>query len=85
MKGISGNVIKILAAILMVIDHIGVILFPNVLLLRIIGRLSFPLFAFMIAEGAKYTKNKLKYFLGIFILGIICQISLMAKVYTCVS
>lgn len=73
MKGISGNVIKILAAILMVIDHIGVILFPNVLLLRIIGRLSFPLFAFMIAEGAKYTKNKLKYFLGIFILGIICQ------------
>ena len=33
-----------------------------------------PIFAFMIAEGCKYTKNKLKHFLMIFILGVICQV-----------
>ncbi len=71
---ISGNILKVLAAIFMLIDHIGVILFPNVEILRIIGRLSFPIFAFMIAEGCHYTKNKARYFLTIFILGALCQI-----------
>ena len=72
--GISGNVLKILGAIFMLIDHVGVILFPNVKVLRIIGRLAFPIFAFMIAEGCRYTKNKLRYFLTIFILGFMCQV-----------
>ena len=58
----------------MCIDHIGVIFFPRMYILRYIGRLAFPIFAFMISEGAKYTKNKLKYFLMIFIIGIICQL-----------
>lgn len=71
---LSANIIKILGAIFMVIDHIGVILFPNVIFLRILGRLSMPLFAYMIAEGAHYTKNKLKYFLLIFGLGVIFQV-----------
>lgn len=72
--GISGNVLKILGAIFMLIDHVGVILFPNVKVLRVIGRLAFPIFAFMIAEGCRYTKNKLRYFLTIFILGFVCQV-----------
>ncbi len=71
---LSANAIKILGAIFMVFDHIGVILFPEVMFLRILGRLSMPLFAFMIAEGAHYTKNKLKYFLLIFGLGVIFQV-----------
>ena len=58
---LSGNMIKILAAVLMVIDHIGVVLGHEDSILRILGRISMPLFAFMIAEGAKYTKNKAKY------------------------
>ena len=63
--------IKILACILMAIDHIGFHLFPDLIILRIIGRLSMPLFAFFIAEGCYYTKNKLKHFLLIFISGLI--------------
>lgn len=70
----SGNMLKIIAAITMVIDHIGFMFFPDNMTLRIIGRIAFPIFAFMIAEGAKYTKNKLRYFLTIFILGFICQV-----------
>ena len=76
-KGIgilSGNALKIIAAISMVIDHTGVIFFPDVLIFRIIGRLGLPIFAFMIAEGCRYTKNKLKYFLSLLILGTACQL-----------
>ena len=72
-KLISGNQLKILAAIFMVIDHIGLMFFPSMRIFRCIGRLSMPIFAFMISEGAKYTKNKLKYFLSVFILAVICQ------------
>ncbi len=70
-KGLSGNLLKIIGAIFMVIDHIGVILFPDVLVLRILGRIAFPIFALMIYEGSRYTKNKLRYFLVIFILSLI--------------
>lgn len=71
---LDGNFIKILGCIFMAFDHIGVALFPKVAILRYIGRLAFPIFAFMIAEGAKYTRNKVKYFLMIFIIGVICQV-----------
>lgn len=57
----------------MTIDHIGVILFPNLKILRIIGRLAFPIFAYMISEGAKYTKNRPKYLLTISLTALICQ------------
>ncbi|MDD6479222.1 MAG: TraX family protein [Oscillospiraceae bacterium] len=71
--GLNGNALKIIAVVSMLIDHIGVVLFPNVTILRIIGRIAFPIFAFMIAEGCAYAKNKLRYFLTIFILGIAYQ------------
>lgn len=71
--GLNSNALKSIAAFTMLIDHIGVILFPHVTILRIIGRISFPIYAFMIAEGCEHTKNKLKYFLLIFILGAGCQ------------
>ena len=70
----SGNALKILAAIFMTIDHIGVVLFPRVLILRILGRLAMPIFAFMIAEGCKYTRNRRKYFGMVFGLGAVCQV-----------
>ena len=73
-RRLSGNTLKIIAAITMLIDHIGVILLPNVPLLRVIGRLAFPIYAFMIAEGCAYTRNKLRYFLSVFLLGAACQI-----------
>lgn len=71
---LSGNALKILAAIFMVCDHVGLVFFPSITLLRIVGRLAFPIFAFMIAEGCKYTKNKLRYFLMIFGLGATFQV-----------
>ena len=54
----SNNTLKIIAAIAMVCDHVGVLIFPKLLFLRIIGRLAFPIFAYLIAEGAKHTRSK---------------------------
>ena len=70
---LSGSTLKILACILMAIDHVGYFLFPKLIILRMIGRVSMPIFAFFIAEGCYYTKNKLKHFLLIFGLGAIIQ------------
>ena len=70
----NGNGLKLLAAAFMLIDHIGIMLFPDVAWLRFIGRFSMPLFAFMIAEGCRYTKNKVKHFFLLFGLGVLCQI-----------
>lgn len=70
----NANFIKILALITMTIDHIGWIIFGGHKALNIIGRISFPLFAFMIAEGSHYTKHRYKRLLSILVIGVICQI-----------
>ena len=64
---------KLLACFFMLIDHTGMILFPSIRIFRIIGRLAFPIFAYFIAEGCRYTRNKLKHFLQVAILGVICE------------
>ncbi len=71
---LDGNALKIIAALSMLIDHIGYILFPQVEILRIIGRLAFPIFAFMISEGCIHTKNKARYLLTISTLALLCQV-----------
>lgn len=65
--------IKLLAAILMVIDHIGVVLLPKVVLLRMIGRLSFPLFAWLLTQGERHTRNFQRYCSRLFFLGLVSQ------------
>lgn len=70
----TGNQLKIIALVTMTIDHIGVLIFPQVVLLRVIGRLSYPIFAYMIAEGCYYTHSKKRYFIGIFLLALLCQV-----------
>lgn len=70
---LSGNALKILAAIAMAVDHVGLVLLPTVPVLRQIGRLAFPIFAFMIAEGCAHTRNALRYFLSLLTLGVVCQ------------
>lgn len=70
---LSGNALKLIAAATMFIDHMGLMLFPGNLLLRIIGRLALPIYAYMIAEGCKYTRNKKKYFGMVFGLAVVCQ------------
>lgn len=53
--------LKIIAYATMIIDHVGLFFFPDILIFRIIGRLSFPIFAWLAANGAKHTRNRFKY------------------------
>ena len=76
--GLSAFSLKLLAAVTMVVDHIGAYLLPNVIILRIIGRLSFPLFAFFIAEGCRYTRNRLRRFLLVLGLALVCEVGYLA-------
>ena len=73
-KGLTGNQLKLFAVIVMTIDHIGHILFPGVMWLRIIGRLAYPIFAYMIAEGCTHTRSMPRYFATMAGMAAICQV-----------
>ena len=73
-KGLSNDKLKIIAAATMLVDHIGAYLFPEIIMFRIIGRISFPIFAFMIAEGCRYTKNRKKYLFNMALLSAVCYL-----------
>lgn len=67
----KSNLIKWLAIILMTIDHIGAYLFPHIILLRIIGRISFPLFLYTTVQGTHRTRNFKRYFFQLLLIGVI--------------
>ncbi len=69
--------LKIFALVFMTIDHIGYFLdSANTLQIemRMIGRLSFPIFLFLILEGYKHTSNKMKYMSRLYIFAIISSV-----------
>lgn len=68
------NLLKWIALITMLIDHIGAILFPSVVWLRIIGRIAFPIYAYLIAEGSIRTGNKKRYSIRLLQFAFISQI-----------
>ncbi len=69
----TGNQLKIIALIAMTCDHVGKILLPQIGILQIVGRLAFPIFAYMIAEGCVHTKSKKRYLLTMMGLAAICD------------
>lgn len=73
------NILKLLAALTMVIDHAGLLLFPQTAVLRWIGRISFPLFAFCVGDGCVHTRKPWVYFWRVLGLGLACQIVFAAE------
>lgn len=75
---IAGNtatgILKLIALAFMMTDHMGKMLFPQEMGMRVIGRLAFPIYAWCIVVGFQYTRSVLKYALRILITGLICQI-----------
>jgi len=68
-------VLKIIASITMLTDHIGAVFpltFP--MYFRFIGRIAFPVYAYMIAQGCKHTSNINKYLLRLGIFALISEI-----------
>ena len=77
----SSFLLKLFACTVMLIDHIGFVFqdagmdHRTYILLRTVGRLAFPIFAFLIAEGCLKTKNMPRYILRLFLAGIISEIA----------
>ena len=72
--GLTNNQLKIIAMVSMALDHIGLLFFPTADIFRILGRIAFPIFAYMIAEGCRHTKNRAKYLGLIAGMGILFQV-----------
>lgn len=66
--------IMLVAMLTMLIDHIGAVFFPDQEWLRVIGRIAFPLYAFGIVQGYRYTSNLKRYFMRLAGLAAISQI-----------
>lgn len=73
-KGLTGSTLKMIAMAAMLIDHIGAAVLARVIyatgdmavydiyiILRKIGRISFPIFCFLLVEGFIHTSDKRKY------------------------
>lgn len=72
-RSLNNYQIKLLAALFMVIDHVGAIFFPNLEILRFIGRFSFPLFGWLLVQGEAHTRNVWLYLFRLLLLGVISQ------------
>jgi len=68
------DILKWIAVVTMTLDHIGAILLPELNILRIIGRLSFPLFSYLLILGLESTRNARNYFARLFLFAFISQI-----------
>ncbi|MCM3033350.1 TraX family protein [Niallia sp. MER 6] len=75
LKLVNSNVLKLIAILSMVVDHIAVGFVPSgttlELILRTIGRLAAPIIFYLIAEGYFYTSNVKKYLKRLFIFAVI--------------
>jgi len=68
--------LKNLAFLIMLIDHIGVILYPEISTFRVIGRIAFPMFAFLTIYNFTFNvKDRTKQLITISILALISQIA----------
>lgn len=86
-RGLTGNQLKIIAMITMTCDHAGLQLFPQWRLLRILGRLALPVYAYMIAESCRHTSSRKKYLLRLLSLAALCQVVYfvaMRSLYMCI-
>lgn len=71
---LDGTMLKIIAVICMVFDHVGDALFPSQMWLRAIGRIAFPIFAFCVSEGYIHSKDRLTYLIRIGVFALISEI-----------
>lgn len=68
------DLLKWIAILSMLIDHIGYGFFPNNEAFRIVGRLAFPIFAYLIVQGLTNTRNQKKYIMRLWLFALISQI-----------
>ena len=86
-RGISADTLKWIALITMFIDHIGASVLEKIpqyttvdwvfqlnFTLRLIGRISFPIYCFLLVEGFFMTRSQKKYALNLFVFALVSEI-----------
>ena len=80
-KELSGSWLKMIAMLSMTIDHLAYYygcenpyLYE---LMRTIGRIAFPTFAFLLAEGFVHTRDKSKYMINLFVFALLSEVPWM--------
>ena len=73
-KILDGTVLKLIAMVSMIFDHVGDNFFPDRVWMRVIGRIAMPIFAFCLAEGFSHTRDKMKYLRRMLVFGIVSEI-----------
>jgi hypothetical protein len=66
--------LKWVAIATMTVDHIGLVLYPEYTVLRFVGRLAFPLFAYLLVLGVESTRTLRGYFNRLLFFGLVSQI-----------
>ena len=74
----SGSALKIIAVLSMVTDHCAYYLLDGNTwtyeVMRCFGRVAFPVFAFLVAEGFAHTRNRMRYFLSLLLFAVISEV-----------
>ena len=77
-KGLSGSAMKVIALVSMTVDHIAYYLMDNGTLqydvMRTVGRMAFPTFAFLLVEGYVHTRSVRKYALNLLAFALISEV-----------
>ena len=75
---LSGSALKIIAMVSMVTDHCAYYLLDESSVtyevMRCFGRIAFPVFAFLVAEGFAHTRNRMRYFLSLLLFAFISEV-----------
>ena len=83
--GVTGNILKLIAMITMVVDHAAsgiyeryliakdIVDFDLYMILREVGRMAFPIYCFLLVEGYFHTRNVKKYVLRLLVLAVISE------------
>lgn len=71
-----------IAMISMAVDHIGYAFYPNEPLWRVVGRIAFPVYAYLLVQGYRHTRHVGKYLLRLLFIFAVAQIPYMALLHT---
>ena len=74
LRRLSSNALKLTACVCMAVDHIGIVFMDNNYIMRAVGRLAFPVFAFLLVQGLLHTSDVRGYLLRLGIFAVVSEI-----------
>lgn len=73
---------QLIAMITMLIDHLGAVFFFEERWMRVVGRIAFPIYCYLLVVGYRRTRSKKRYAARLFVLASVSQIPFMLALFT---